>query len=190
MKRIRLILLALLCSAPPLAAQNIRLSAGATFSSLKELNEGYDQSSGSTGYHFGGDLVFGKLLSIAPGIHWQSLAFDLTDEAADKTDGISLSGIQVPLMVGLGLDLKVVKARVYAGPTVTFLTGVGDNDFGLTKDDFTSTAFGGQIGASVDILMFSVEVGQEFPFSDLFASESPYGKGKLGVTRVGIAFTF
>ena len=183
-------LLVLSLLAPSLAAaQQIRLNAGGTYAAPSDLSAPYSQSGGEVGYHFGGDIRFGQFFTVAPGLHWQQLRFSLKDDAGTST-GISLSGIQVPVLFGLGVDLKVVDARVQAGPTVTFLTSVGSNDLSLEKSDFKSTSFGGQIGVAVDILMVTIDLSYEFPFTQLFAAETPYGKGKLGVTRLGLGVKF
>jgi hypothetical protein len=183
-------ILALALLAPSLAAaQQIRINAGGTYASPSDLSDTYSQSGGEVGYHFGGDVRFGQFFTIAPGFHWQQLRFSLKDDAGTST-GISLSGIQVPVLFGLGIDLKVVDARIQAGPTVTFLTSVGSNDLLLEKSDFKSTSFGGQIGAAVDVLMVTIDLSYEFPFTQLFSAETPYGKGKLGVTRVGLGVKF
>jgi len=172
------------------AAQQIQLGVGATLTQVSELTDGYDASSGDVGYTLGGNLRFGKVLSLSPGLYWQQLRFDFKDEQAGTSEVLGLTGFQVPVLVGLGLDLKVVAARIYAGPSVTFLTSVTDNQFGLEKAAFKSTSFGGQIGVSVDVLMLAIDVSQEIPFTDVFESATPYGAGKLGVTRVGLAFRF
>ena len=183
-------LLALALLAPSLAAaQQIRLNAGGTYASPSDLSATWSQSGGEVGYHFGGDVRFGQFFTIAPGLHWQQLGFSLKDNAGAST-GISLSGIQVPMMFGVGVDLKVVDARVQAGPTVTFLTSVGSNDLLLAKSDFKSTSFGGQIGAAVDILMVTIDLSYEYSFTQLFAVDTPYGSGKLGVARIGLGVKF
>lgn len=183
-------LLAFALLAPSVAAaQQIRLNAGATWADPSDLNSTYSQSSGDVGYHFGGDVRFGNLFTIAPGFHWQQLKFALKDDTG-VSNTISLNGIQVPVLVGLGVDLKVVDARIQAGPTVTFLTGVGSGDLALAKSNFKSTTFGGQIGAAVDILMVTIDLSYEFPFTQVFESETPFGKGKLAVARLGLGVKF
>lgn len=190
MRRTLLALSLILALPGAAAAQRVTLGATATFSSISELSEGYDASSGEVGWALGGNVRIGKTFFIAPGLWWQEVRFKLEDEQAGESDVMALRGFQVPVMVGLGFDLKVVGIDVYAGPTVTFLSKVGDNQFGLEKEAFKSTAFGGQIGAAVQVLFLTVLGSYEIPFTDVYDSDTPYGKGKLGVTRVGLGFRF
>ncbi len=183
-------LIALAVLAPTAAAaQQIRLNAGGTWASPSDLSAAYGGSGSDVGYHFGGDVRFGNFFSIAPGVHWQQLKFKLQDNTG-ASNAVSLNGIQVPVLFGVGVDLKVVDARIQAGPSATFLTSVGSGELGLAKSDFKSTTFGGQVGVAVDILMVTIDLSYEFPFTQAFASETPYGKGKLAVARLGLGVKF
>lgn len=171
------------------AAQRITLGAGLSFSSVSDLSSAYDASSGDLGWMVGGNVRIGKTFFVAPGVWWGEDKFNLKQDGGES-DGISLKGFNIPVVVGLGFDLKLLALDVYAGPTMRILTGVSGNRFDLVKDDFKSTSFGGQIGATVDVLFLTVMGTYEVPFSDLYESSDPYGGGKLGITRVGLGFRF
>lgn len=171
------------------AAQRITLGAGLSFSSVSDLSSGYDASSGDMGWMLGGNVRIGKTFFVAPGVWWGEDKFNLKQDAGES-DAISLKGFNIPVVVGLGFDLKLLALDVYAGPTMRILTGVSSNRFDLVKDDFKGTSFGGQIGATANILFLTVLASYEMPFSDLYDDAGTYGAGKLGVTRVGLGIRF
>jgi len=171
------------------AAQRITVGAGLSFSSVSDLSSDYNASSGDMGWMLGGNVRIGKTFFIAPGVWWGENKFDLKQDGGDS-DGISLKGFNIPVVVGVGFDLKLLALDIYAGPSLNILTGVASNRFDLVKDDFKSTAFGGQVGATVDVLFLTLMGSYEIPFSDLYQGGEPYGGGKLGITRVGLGFRF
>lgn len=171
------------------AAQRITLGAGLSFSSASDLSSDYDGSSGDMGWMLGGNVRIGKTFFVAPGVWWGENKFDLKQDGGES-DGISLKGFNIPVVVGVGFDLKILALDIYAGPTLNILTGVSSNRFDLGKDDFKSTGFGGQIGATADVLFLTLMGSYEIPFSDLYEGSEPYGGGKLGITRVGLGFHF
>lgn len=184
-----LAILVLLALPGAAAAQRVTLGAGLSFSSVSDLSSGYDASSGDLGWMLGGNVRIGKTLFVAPGFWWGENKFELKQDGGES-DGISLKGFNIPVMVGLGFDLKLLALDVYAGPTLNILTGVSSNRFDLGKDDFKSTAFGGQIGATVDVLFLTLLGSYEIPFTDLYEDAGTYGSGKLGVGRIGLGFRF
>jgi hypothetical protein len=176
--------------AAPAAGQSIHLKAGATMTDITDLDAPYDGAGSGTGYTLGADLRFGKLITIQPGFHLQRLAFEMEDEANDLKDGVGLGSFQIPVTVGIGIDLKVVALRVFAGPALTVVTSVGDNDFAIEKSALHSTMFSGLIGVEGKVLFLDLFVSREAFFSDVFQDPAPSGTGKLGTTRFGIGFGF
>jgi hypothetical protein len=190
MRKTLLAILLLLVLPGAASAQRITLGAGLSFSSISSLSGDYDASSGDLGWMLGGNVRIGKTFFVAPGLWWGEDKFNLKDDQGNVSDGISLKGFQIPVMVGVGFDLKVLALDVYAGPTLKILTGVAENRFDLVKDDFKSTAFGGQVGATVEVLFLSILGSYEIPFTDLYHDAGTYGGGKLGVGRIGLGFHF
>jgi hypothetical protein len=189
MRKNLLAILFLLALPGAAAAQRITLGGGLTFSSVSELSSDYDASSGDIGWMLGGNVRIGKTFFVAPGLWWGENKYELKQDGG-PSGGISLKGFNIPVVVGLGFDLKIVALDIYAGPTLNILTGVSANQFGLGKDDFKSTSFGGQIGATVDVLFLTILGSYEIPFTDLYDDASTYGSGKLGVGRIGLGFHF
>ena len=189
MRKHLLAILFLLALPGAAAAQRVTLGAGLSFSSVSDLSSGYDASSGDIGWMVGGNVRIGKTFFVAPGVWWGENKFELKQDGGES-DGISLKGFNIPVVVGLGFDLKILALDVFAGPTLNILTGVSSNRFDLVKDDFKRTAFGGQIGATVDVLFLTLMGSYEIPFTDLYDSSDTYGSGKLGLGRLGLGFRF
>jgi hypothetical protein len=170
MQRVRVCALALtlgLGLAAPAAAQmplDLDIRAGASISSFNDTPTGFSSTSSELGYFVGGDVKFGKFFYVQPGFYYQHQSVDLT--SGTESDGIGISSIMIPLSVGLDLDLKIVGAQIDVGPTLAFNTSVGDNDFGVTKDDLNNTRVGGLVAAKVFVLFIGAWVGYQFDFTD------------------------
>lgn len=178
----------LLAAASPAFAQSIRLKAGVTSTTLSEVASPYAGGS-ALGWTVGGDVQFGSLLSVAPGAHLQQLTFSFTD-AENREDNVGLRTLQVPVTLGVGLDLKVVSLRVFAGPTLTFVRSVGNNEVGLIAEDVRRTLLGGTYGVEGNLLFLSGFLARDRTFSSVFRGWVPYGEGALTVTKVGVGIRF
>lgn len=180
---------AVLLAAPlaPAAAQlGIKLGGGATFSSLSEAPPGYEEDS-EVGYYVGGSLRFGQFLFVEPGVWYQEQAFKLSNGGLE--DKIPVRSFLVPVMAGVNLNLQVVSIKLGLGPTATFMSGVGDNDFGFNKNQFNSTRWGYQLGADVRVLFLNLDLNWQQDFTQAFKEEAALGDGKLQSFRVGVGFS-
>jgi hypothetical protein len=84
---------------------------------------------------------------------------------------IKLKTIDVPFLLGYKvLDLKLARLRFWGGPVASFLL---DKEFALsvngnnesdriTSDDFKDATWSAQVGAGLDVLMLTFDVGYEF----------------------------
>jgi len=86
---------------------------------------------------------------------------------------VNLQSIDVPLLIGFKvLDLKLIRFRIWGGPVASYLvnkeyhlsnTSTGDD---LTNQiagtDFKRSTWSGQIGAGIDLLMLTFDVGYDF----------------------------
>ncbi|MFO7616573.1 MAG: porin family protein [Bacteroidales bacterium] len=87
------------------------------------------------------------------------------------TQTVTLRTIDVPLLLGYKLlDLKVARLRVWGGPVASFLVnknylltinGVDESDR-ITRDDFRDATWGVQLGAGLDLLFLTFDVGYDF----------------------------
>jgi len=187
----------------------INAQAGATWSNYAfdgdvqfsdiEVNE----ESGRVGYALGGTLRFGGRLYFAPGLFYQSTGFQAvgTDtislETIDETVGVG--SVQVPVYIGYNLtgaadagSTSTLGVRVYAGPSISWVTSVADNDLGLTKDSYASTIVGGVLGAGVDISTFTIDLNYEIGLTEVFSDDYTQGQdvAKQNILRglVGLRF--
>lgn len=84
---------------------------------------------------------------------------------------VTLRTIDIPMLLGYKvLDLKVARLRVWGGPVASFLinhdyeltiNGV-DHTERITRDDFRDATWGVQIGAGLDLLFLTFDVGYDF----------------------------
>lgn len=118
--------------------------------------------------------------------------FKFVDAIKDNVE-IKYKTLDVPLQLGVNLlNLSVAKIAVHAGPVASFKldesTNIKDTASSLDKyfDDYKSVVWGGQVGVSVDVLRFVIDLSYEKGFSDL--SEKGVGKNDLFMATLGIKF--
>ena len=63
---------------------------------------------------------------------------------------------------------RIVALRLYISAVPSFALGVGDNDFGFTKDDINTFIFYGQGGIGVSVAFIVLDVGYNYGFQDQF----------------------
>ncbi len=84
-----------------------------------------------------------------------------------STDAIKMKSIQVPVLLGLKvLDLKVASIRAFTGPAISFPTGY-DSSKNFSYN-FNNSVWDYQLGAGVDVLMFTLDVRYEWGLSKSF----------------------
>jgi len=88
-----------------------------------------------------------------------------------STDAIKMKSIQVPVLLGLKLiDLKVASIRAFTGPAISFSTGYeSDKSFNY---NFNNATWDYQLGAGVDVLMFTFDIRYEWGLSKTFDTSS------------------
>jgi len=97
------------------------------------------------------------------------------DNSLNISQSISLSTIDIPMLIGYRvLDLKLARLRVWGGPVASYIlnksyalsfNGV-EQSSELDKHDFKDATWGVQLGAGLDLLMLSFDVGYEFGLED------------------------
>jgi hypothetical protein len=170
----------------------IDLLVGPNWSSISDvpsqLPSGTTTSS-DIGYFLGGDVRFGHLLYVSPGLYYQYQSFKLDgNTAVDISDNIGISSFQVPLEVGVNLNAKIVAFQLGVGGTMTFNTSVNSNDWDATKDDTNNTRWGWILTGSARILMLDVNLTYQQDFTDTFKNDT--NGGKLSQFRVGLGIGF
>jgi hypothetical protein len=92
----------------------------------------------------------------------------------DVSQSIKLQSIDVPILIGFKvLDLKLVRFRIWGGPVASFMlnkeytlsiNGLNKSDR-IVRDDFRNATWSGQIGAGLDVLALTFDIGYEFGFN-------------------------
>ena len=128
------------------------------------------------GYQLGLNLRIGDAFYIQPGAHYMKWGHelqgpkDVIDDPREVIDNVDINGLHFPVLIGVklggGLDL-----RLNAGGAVTIVTSVGDNEFGIEKEDFNSTIFGAIAGVGIDIFIVSVDLTYELGLTKLYKDQ-------------------
>ena len=118
--------------------------------------------SASAGYQIGVNVRFGDFLHLQQGLYWQRTESKLSYEEVQTSDFVSTDMIHVPILAGLKiLPLETLGIRVNTGASLNFVTSVGQNTLGLTKDDFKPFLMGWVIGVGMDVLFLSADLSYE-----------------------------
>jgi hypothetical protein len=191
MKRSACLLLLSLGIVAPAAAQapgiNLDLRAGVNVTTLGDAPEEGTVTESDLGYFIGGDVRFGKFFFIQPGLYYQQQTVKFENTTLGTSDGIGVSSIMIPLQVGVDVDLKLLGAEIGVGPTLTFNTSVGDNDFDVDKDNLNGTRFGGLVSAKAYVLFIGGFIGYQFDFTEAF-KDSDAGGFNQWMLGLGVNF--
>ena len=141
-----------------------------------------------SGYQFGGYYRKGGFLYGQGGIEFQHLK---TEMVTDTSAGlVNMKRIQLPIYAGINLlnfTKSVLNVRVFAGPVIGYNYGYEIDNPDLTSSDFSRFNVNGAMGGGVDLLIFSLDAGYLFGFSNLF-SEGFDAKGNYAFLNVGVKF--
>jgi len=152
------------------ATFDLGIKAGYNTSKLStDLNTIKADSKG--GYNFGAFGRFGgEKLYLQP-----EFLYVVKNEGfsgGSATDAIKMKSIQVPVLLGLKLiDLKVASIRAFTGPAISFPTGY-DSDHNF-KYNFNNSVWDYQLGAGIDLLMFTLDARYEWGLSKSFDTTDP-----------------
>ena len=89
----------------------------------------------------------------------------------DVSQSFSITTVDIPLLLGYKLvDLKLIRLRVWGGPVASYvldknyslrLDGIEENEK-ISKNDFKDAVWGFQVGAGLDVLFLTFDIGYEF----------------------------
>jgi hypothetical protein len=120
------------------------------------------------GWMLGANMRFGGMPYFSPGLYFQKTSLEISGldslGVSDITDVIGATSIYLPLKVGV----SVIGIRVFAGPSLTIMTGVDDNAFGITKDDYKDTHTGLEAGLGFNISIISIDASYEKGLSAVY----------------------
>ena len=195
MKKIVIIALGLLLSNYAFSQFTINPQAGLTASMLTTDPEGAE-ASGRIGYTFGASVRMGDKIYFNPGLFWVRSSNELTNKSQLTNDGVSLGEItdnasinmiHIPLQAGIKvINTKPFALRLAAGPSLSWVTDVKDNAFGLTKEAYNERIWGAKVGAGVDLLFLTVDLNYELGITELYKTSD--AKNNILSLTAGIKF--
>lgn len=119
---------------------------------------------------FGAFVRLGKKVYLQPEINWYTSGTVFKKVSIGSLSPfeqeVTLKNVQIPVFVGLRLiDLKLVNIRAMAGPTANIVvdkkietTQTGNYTEPIKETDIKDLHWGFQLGAGVDVLMFTLDV--------------------------------
>lgn len=167
-----------------------KLSAGSVASGFKN----------GTGVNFGGFArIGGSKLYLQPELLYSSNTTTYTYSVKNTlgvmttmTSDVKLKTFQIPILLAYKiLDLKVASLRAFTGPAASFVTNKGvQNLASQIKDNFTSDsmAWSWQIGAGVDVLMFTLDMRYDLGLNELKTVTTDTFKSRMFTISLGFKF--
>lgn len=177
--------LGLVLTAMPAGAQvAISPRAGVSLSDMNKTTADVD-TKGRLGYQAGVDVRLGLGFFLQPGFHYQQIGIEQTTLLGSFD--LDVRSFHLPLLAGVKLGTGPAGLRLSAGPALTIVESVGDNDGGVTKDQLTERRLGGMVGIGLDLLGLSVDLSAEAGMTRFF--ESGFD-GKLRTFRLSAGLPF
>ncbi len=97
------------------------------------------------------------------------------------SQAVNLTTVDIPMLLGYKLlDLKLARLRVWGGPVASYvlnktyilnLDGIDSSEI-ITKEDFKDATWGFQVGAGLDVLFLTFDIGYEFGLEDFLSISS------------------
>ena len=194
MKTLKLLLLPLLLLAALNAQAQLKFypQAGVNFAFV--TNEFSQMTfSASAGFQVGLNVAIGKRLYFQPGLFWQRYLIESTLVAAGDTDDMRTDYVHLPLLVGFKIFQKdAFNIRGNAGPSLSILTGIGDNTIGLLRDFYKDLIWGLEVGAGINIFFLTLDISYEFGLTNIFEFQqaSELISSKADVLKISLGFHF
>lgn len=148
----------------------IRPFVGLNFSNVSKAPDNVTTQA-KVGSQIGGSLMFGRQLYFNPAISyfWRSTEFSFKGNGAVTSDQ-KISGVSIPLLVGYKFfdtdNDPFVNVRVFAGPSMLFMTNQQFTNAAIEKDvNWNTTQWGAQLGLGLDVSMFFIDAAYEFGLS-------------------------
>jgi len=101
-----------------------------------------------------------------------------------------VSDIDIPVTAGINLlsaTNRVLSLRLFVSAVPAFTMKVGDNTYGISKDNVNSFVLYGQGGLGVNVAFLVLEVGYNYGFNELLTD---YTDSKPGQVFINLGFRF
>lgn len=173
MKKAFLLTAILFLSISVFAQFTIGPKVGVTMSKLKTTFPEIKEEM-KTGFQFGAFARFGKKLYLQPEIMFTTSGGEIKTEDLNLKTTVNLKNVEIPVLVGFKLlNLKVVNLRIMGGPAISMITNkeieVDANiENPISEDDLKNAIWSFQVGAGVDVLMFTLDVRYNFGLNNIY----------------------
>ncbi len=106
------------------------------------------------------------------------------------TGKLNVQALDIPVTFGINFlsFARIISLRVYVSAMPAFTLGVGNNNFGISKDDVNSFIFYGQGGIGVDIAFLMIDIGYNYGTQSLMKNSA--SSTNPGQVYVNLGFRF
>lgn len=151
-----------------------------------------NNATGKPGVLAGLSAQFGKKIFIEPGIQYLVKATEITISATSPEVKSEISGIRIPLRIGmnlLGNQSSILTLHGFGGVSGFFVTSVNKE---FNKDDYNSPSWGVFAGAGVDIWKIFVDLSYEWSLTDINKDDisAQLGKSRSLFINAGLRLNF
>lgn len=140
---------------------------------IGKLNTNFEEAKeeAKPGFQFGAFARFGDKLYLQPELMFVSKGGTIQTDL--NKSSVKLNTMQIPIMVGYRLlNLKVVNLRVMGGPALSFIINkeitIKEGEQFIKDTNIKDAIWSLQLGAGVDVLMFTLDVRYEWGLNNLY----------------------
>jgi hypothetical protein len=165
--------------------------AGVNFNKLF-LSSDISESNILAGYHIGFDYKRGKFFYWQVGLRYNNAIYKMSIIDVDSNPVESqfyIRDFDIPVTGGINFLSalnRIVALRIFVSAVTAFAFDVGENDFGITKDDINTFNLYGQAGLGVNLAFIVLEAGYNYGFIDMFQNS----QSKPGQVFINLGFRF
>ena len=162
---------------------------GVNFTQLSSSATGYESQTG-TGWHLGAYYKQGKFFYWQAGLRYNSALIGYKPTGTADFGDFTVSDIDIPVTAGINLlsaTNRVLSLRLFVSAVPAFTMNVGDNTYGISKDNVNSFVLYGQGGLGVNVAFLVMEIGYNYGFNELLTD---YTDSKPGQVFINLGFRF
>ncbi|HMG16829.1 MAG TPA: outer membrane beta-barrel protein, partial [Saprospiraceae bacterium] len=171
MKNILFFLFTFCISVSSFSQLQINPQIGFLSASLDNAEKAVFDTKARTGWLLGADVRFGSSLYVQPGMFLTSskTLFTYRENGIITEQEVKRTGLKLKALLGYYiLPTPILKLRAALGPTYDFQIDIDDINSNVFKSDqFKKGSFNFDIGAGVNFLFLSFDVGYSFGLSDV-----------------------
>lgn len=125
-------------------------------------------------FQVGAFARFGERVYVQPELMYATNGGIFKDEETGGKQRIKFQSVEIPVLIGFRIvNLEVINLRVFLGPSGSFILGKdveADDVLQETydKDNFKNTSWGMNLGAGVDVLLFTIDLRYQWGLNNLY----------------------